>query len=121
MFQGAGAGAVDEHSLCQLLGKSPCLAKLSSHWATFYTAADFEAIAAAGLNHVRIPIGYWAVSPLSGDPYVQGQLAYLDKAITWAGAVKLKVWIDVHGGVFNPRLLVVCCRSVRAGVADGFL
>jgi len=97
MFQGAGAGAVDEYSLCQLLGKSPCLAKLSSHWAKFYTAADFQAIAAAGLNHVRIPIGYWAVSPLSGDPYVQGQLPYLDKAIAWAGAAKLKVWIDVHG------------------------
>lgn len=55
-------------------------------------------MAAAGLNHVRIPIGYWAVAPQQGDPYVQGQLAVLDQAIGWAGSVGIKVLIDLHGG-----------------------
>ena len=64
---------------------------------TFYTEADFQAIAQAGLNHVRIPIGYWAVRPLPGDPYVQGQLNHLNNAIAWAGNAGLKVWIDLHG------------------------
>lgn len=49
------------------------------------------------MNHVRIPIGYWAVSLLPGDPYVQGQLKYLDQAVSWAKQVGLKVWVDLHG------------------------
>ncbi|KAI5781505.1 glycoside hydrolase superfamily [Geopyxis carbonaria] len=90
-------GAVDEYNWCAQLGKAGCLARLRQHWSTFYTAADFSAIAAAGLNHVRIPVGYWAVAPRPNDPYVKGQLAYLDQAISWAGAAGLKVWIDLHG------------------------
>ncbi|RPA97314.1 glycoside hydrolase [Choiromyces venosus 120613-1] len=64
---------------------------------TFYSQADFQQMKAAGLNHVRIPIGYWAIRPLPGDPYVQGQLNHLNNAINWAGNVGLKVWIDLHG------------------------
>lgn len=50
-----------------------------------------------GLTHVRIPIGYWAFCEIEGDPYVQGQQEYLDKAIEWARNAGLKVWIDLHG------------------------
>jgi Cellulase (glycosyl hydrolase family 5) len=49
------------------------------------------------LNHVRIPIGYWAFDISDGEPYVQGQLPYLDKAIIWAQTHKLKVIVDLHG------------------------
>ncbi|KAI5818578.1 glycoside hydrolase superfamily [Pyronema omphalodes] len=90
-------GAVDEYNLCRQLGKSACLQRLSRHWDNFYTEADFQQIAAAGLNHVRIPIGYWAVDPYDWDPYVQGQIPRLDRAIGWAGKYGLKVWIDLHG------------------------
>lgn len=71
---------------------------LNEHWATWITQEDFNEIAAVGLNHVRIPIGYWAISPLAGEPYVQGQLAYLDQAIGWAREAGIKVLIDLHGG-----------------------
>ena len=50
-----------------------------------------------GLTHVRIPVGYWAFCEIEGDPYVQGQQEYLDKAIEWARNAGLKVWIDLHG------------------------
>jgi glucan 1,3-beta-glucosidase len=89
---------VDEYNLCRNLGRDACYSVLSRHWASFYTPADFQAIAAAGLNHVRIPIGYWAVNPQPGDPYVQGQLEYFDKAVQWARDAGLKVWVDLHGG-----------------------
>jgi glucan 1,3-beta-glucosidase len=46
---------------------------------------------------VRIPIGYWAFNPLPGDPYVQGQEAYLDRALGWIQDNGLKAWIDIHG------------------------
>jgi len=96
----SGGGAVDEYNLCRNWGKEKCRRRLEDHWASFIGAGDLQAIASAGMNHVRIPIGYWAVDPLNGDPYVQGQIPYLDKAITWAGAAGLKVWIDLHGGEF---------------------
>lgn len=62
---------------------------------------DFNAIAAAGMNHVRIPIGYWSVAPIAGDPYVQGAYAVLGNALNWAQAAGLKVMIDLHGGELN--------------------
>ncbi len=47
---------------------------------------------------MRIPVGYWAVAPLAGEPYVDGQLDALDNAITWARNAGLKILIDLHGG-----------------------
>ena len=88
----------DEYTYTQTLGKKEALKRLDKHWRTWITQADFQAIRKAGLNHVRIPIGYWAVTPISGDPYVQGQLAYMDNAIKWARNSALKVMIDLHGG-----------------------
>jgi len=98
IFDNAGDAAVDEWSLCETLGADQCRAVLSQHWASFVTADDFNQIAAAGMNHVRIPIGYWALTPLEGDPYVDGQLEYLDSAVNWARAAGLKVLVDLHGG-----------------------
>ncbi len=89
--------------------------RLTNHWNTWITQDDFSQIAAAGLNHVRIPIGYWAISPLDGDPYVQGQLPILDKAIGWARSAGLKVMIDLHGG-----MLSACwgdCQAVKLTIA----
>ena len=73
---------------------------MSQHWNSFITANDFQQISAAGMNHVRIPIGYWAVVPQEGEPYVQGQLDVLDQAIGWARDAGLKVIVDLHGGKF---------------------
>ncbi|KAL8949897.1 MAG: hypothetical protein Q9222_004035 [Ikaeria aurantiellina] len=88
---------VDEYTYTKTLGKSEALSRLSNHWNTWITQDDFNAIAQAGLNHVRIPIGYWAVAPVDGDPYVQGQLDVLDNAINWARGAGLKVMLDLHG------------------------
>ncbi|KAI9726654.1 MAG: exo-1,3-beta-glucanase [Cirrosporium novae-zelandiae] len=88
---------VDEWTFCEVLGSSAASSQLSAHWNSWITQSDFQEIAAAGLNHVRIPIGYWAVSLFDGDPYVQGQLAVLDSAVGWARAAGLKVMIDLHG------------------------
>ena len=91
----------DEYTFCQTLGKDEASRQLIKHWKNWIGPDDFAAIAKAGINHVRIPIGYWAVAPLDGDPYVQGQLDILDQAITWASNNQLKVMLDLHGGK-NP-------------------
>lgn len=48
---------VDEYTMGQYV--SNACSRLQSHWASWITADDFRQIKAAGLNHVRIPIGYW--------------------------------------------------------------
>ncbi|KAI9850131.1 MAG: exo-1,3-beta-glucanase [Thelocarpon superellum] len=92
-----GGGAIDEYTFCQELGPDEAFSRLNQHWSTWITRDDFFQIAHAGLNHVRIPVGYWAITPLPGEPYVQGQLTYLDQSIGWARDAGLKVLIDLHG------------------------
>lgn len=87
----------DEFHYTQMLGYEEAHDRLEEHWSTWFTEYDFEAMANYGLNHVRIPIGYWAFHLLEDDPYVQGQEYYLDQAIEWARDYGLKVWIDLHG------------------------
>lgn len=49
------------------------------------------------LNHVRIPIGYWAFDISGDEPYHQGQYSYLLKAVQWARNHGVKVLVDLHG------------------------
>ncbi|KAE9390725.1 glycoside hydrolase family 5 protein [Gymnopus androsaceus JB14] len=98
LFDNTGnSNIVDEWTFGQLQNHGTALAALQNHWNTWITEADFAAIAAAGLNHVRLPIGYWAFDVSAGEPYIQGQLPYLEKAVTWAGNHGLKVIVDLHG------------------------
>lgn len=125
LFENTGNTAiVDEWTFGQYQDSSVALATLTEHWDTWITEGDFEAIAAAGwvlacwciatcmcgivrvkqsvvvifrLNHVRIPIGYWAYDVSPGEPYISGQHTYLLKAIAWAVTYKLKVIVDLHG------------------------
>ena len=36
------------------------------HWDEFFQQSDIEALAAAGISHVRIPYGYWMVDVQAG-------------------------------------------------------
>lgn len=95
MFE--GNGAVDEYTLTQELGSDAAYSKLSQHWNSWITEDDFKQMASAGLNHVRIPIGYWSVIPRDGEPFVKGAYDVLGKALDWASGAGLKVMIDLHG------------------------
>jgi len=96
MFPDDQDSVVDEYTLTQYLG-SNAQSTMEKHWDSWITEDDFQQIASAGLNHVRVPIGYWAVTLEDGDPYVQGQLYRLDDAVTWARGAGLKMLIDLHG------------------------
>ncbi|KAF8596854.1 putative EXG1-exo-beta-1,3-glucanase, major isoform [Ceratobasidium sp. AG-I] len=98
LFENTGNNAVvDEYTFGQFQDWNIAETKLKAHWDTWITRSDFAAIAAAGLNHVRIPIGYWAFDISAGEPYHSGQYPYLLKAIKWATRYGIKVWIDLHG------------------------
>ncbi|KZT73339.1 glycoside hydrolase family 5 protein [Daedalea quercina L-15889] len=88
---------VDEWTFCELQDTATATSALQNHWNTWITEQDLADIAGAGLNHVRIPIGYWAFEVGPGEPYISGQLPYLQNAIGWAGNYGLKVIVDLHG------------------------
>ncbi|KAG8813125.1 exo-1,3-beta-glucanase, partial [Serendipita sp. 401] len=61
LFDSTGNPAViDEWTFSQYQDYNTAHTKLVNHWNTFITYNDLAAIKAAGLNHVRLPIGYWA-------------------------------------------------------------
>ncbi|OJJ86403.1 glucan 1,3-beta-glucosidase, partial [Aspergillus glaucus CBS 516.65] len=97
IFEEVGDAAVDEWTLTEVLGKENAKDRLLKHWGSFVSQTDFDEIAAAGLTHVRIPVGYWAVIPLNDEPYVNGQLDFLDRAVFWAQSAGLQVIVDLHG------------------------
>ena len=106
-----GHATVDEWTLCE---NHPDTAPgiLKNHWDNWVGLSDFQTIANAGFNTVRIPVGCgsahkkvlfyadciedWAFQKFN-DPYVQGAAPYIDQAISWARQTGLKVWIDLHG------------------------
>ncbi|KAL5638947.1 hypothetical protein ACGC1H_003349 [Rhizoctonia solani] len=98
LFDKTGNGAIiDEYTFGQFQDYNAAHSKLVAHWDSWITESDFAAIAAAGLNHVRIPIGYWAFDISGGEPYHQGQYPYLLKAVQWARNHGIKVLVDLHG------------------------
>ncbi|KAI0020381.1 glucan 1,3-beta-glucosidase precursor [Xylariomycetidae sp. FL0641] len=97
IFEAQPDDVVDEYTLTQKLGPDQASTVLEKHWSGFITASDFADIASKGLNFVRIPVGYWSVKPIDGDPYVSGAYKYLGKALDWANNNGLKVMIDLHG------------------------
>ncbi|KAK3620189.1 hypothetical protein LTR56_023535 [Elasticomyces elasticus] len=97
IFEATPGNVVDEYTFCKTLGGGEAYKRLHSHWSSWITEGDFAEMKQMGLNMVRIPIGYWSVSPVDGDPYVQGAYDFLGKALDWANDQGIKVMIDLHG------------------------
>ena len=90
-------GIIDEWTLTTYLGNN-ANSVLEKHYATFVSEQTFIDIAAAGLDHVRIPFSYWAVTTYQGDPYVfRTSWRYLLRGIEWARKYGLRINLDVHG------------------------
>lgn len=92
----ASANVVDEWTLTQKLGPAAAHV-LESHYSSFITKQSFIDIRNAGLDHVRIPYPYWAITTYPGDPYVP-KIAwrYLLRAIEYARQNGLRVNLDLH-------------------------
>ncbi|KAH7106356.1 glycoside hydrolase [Auriculariales sp. MPI-PUGE-AT-0066] len=100
MFSNTGIDAIiDEYTFGKLQDGDVALGQLTTHWESWYTEDEFKLIADAGINHVRIPLGYWSV-PLDGrdvSPYIAGAYPYFKQALKWARKYKLYVILDLHG------------------------
>ncbi|PLW31189.1 hypothetical protein PCANC_23171 [Puccinia coronata f. sp. avenae] len=87
---------VDEWTLSVALGDKLAFT-LEEHYRTFITEEDFMQIAAAGLNWVRIPVGWWMIETWDGEPFLEGvSFKYFLKALQWARKYGLRVNLDLH-------------------------
>ncbi|KAJ2163832.1 glucan exo-1,3-beta-glucosidase, partial [Coemansia sp. RSA 518] len=73
------------------------LRQLEDHWDTFVTKEHLETLAESGINWIRIPIGYWAFNLTDDEPFVNGQVPYIERILGWAQETGLKVELDLHG------------------------
>ncbi|KAI9266604.1 glycoside hydrolase superfamily [Phascolomyces articulosus] len=88
---------IDEYSLCKKLGPKEALRQIRDHYETFITEEDFAKIALMGFNHVRIPMGHWAIQVVEDEPYVPHlSWEYLLRAIQWARKYGLRVMVELH-------------------------
>ncbi|TIB74891.1 cellulase [Wallemia mellicola] len=88
---------VDEWTFGQYQDHAQAESAINSHLETFFTYDDFQQIKNAGLTHVRIPVGFWAIET-QGEPYIVGnRLNKLKEVVRWCRDIGLKVWIDLHG------------------------
>ncbi|KDN35660.1 hypothetical protein RSAG8_11403, partial [Rhizoctonia solani AG-8 WAC10335] len=85
--------------LKSLVKRRPTKSLRSTGEATWFTEKDVDAIVAAGLNTVRIPVGYWIVESLvdrSTEYYPRGGMKYLKKGLGWFKQKGIHVMLDHH-------------------------
>ncbi|GAB9477444.1 Glucan 1,3-beta-glucosidase [Globisporangium polare] len=99
------ANAGEYTAITQATDSETIRSNLENHHNTFITEAEIKAIADAGLNTVRVPVGYWIVGFDKNDPsnkaawkaFTQGTLKYLDLLIKkWAKTHNVAVLISIH-------------------------
>ncbi|KAJ6449848.1 glycoside hydrolase family 5 protein [Mycena sanguinolenta] len=108
LFQ-AYPSAPDEWTLASLMRADGTLqSTMEKHYDTFITEQDIAAIAGAGLNWVRVPIGFWAISTWTdvgvdetgatvAEPFLEGVAwPYIVRLLGWARKYGLRVNLDLH-------------------------
>ncbi|KAG2755145.1 glycoside hydrolase family 5 protein [Suillus brevipes Sb2] len=81
--------------------------KFAQHWDTWFTQDDVNTLKAAGINTVRVPLGYWIVEALvdrSHESYPRGGLNYLRRGLGWLKDAGIQAILDHHAlpGVQTP-------------------
>nr|ODN93000.1 glucan 1,3-beta-glucosidase [Cryptococcus depauperatus CBS 7855] len=93
---GPAGTAIDEYTLSQNMGNNLTNA-MTEHYDTFITERDFAEMASAGINWIRLPIGFWAVETWEGEPFLERKSwEYVLKAIKWCRKYGLRINLDLH-------------------------
>ncbi|KAF6753558.1 glycoside hydrolase family 5 protein [Ephemerocybe angulata] len=74
-------------------------ATLKKHWQTWFTQTDVDTLKAAGINTVRIPLGYWIIEPLVDrkiEWYAKGGILELRRGLKQLQAAGIAVILDHH-------------------------
>lgn len=98
-FTGLAGNAPDMWNFMKNLGPEKALAALTVHYNTYITELDIISMAKAGLNHVRIPIGYWSLIPVQGnEPFRNfGEMQVIERLLALLSAHGMYATLDMHG------------------------
>ncbi|KAH7339165.1 glycoside hydrolase superfamily [Rhizoctonia solani] len=109
-----------KHGLVQKLGQTKANEVFAKHWSTWFTQENVDEIAAASLNSVRIPLGYWIVESLvdrSTEFYPRGGMKWLKNGVRMLEAKGIHVLLDHHAlpGVSTPNQMFAgrCTSDVQ--------
>ncbi|KII86072.1 glycoside hydrolase family 5 protein [Plicaturopsis crispa FD-325 SS-3] len=96
-----------EYALTQA-NPSTADATFAKHWSTWFNQTDVDKLSAAGINTVRIPIGYWILEALvdrTSEYYPRGGISYLRNGLKMLKAAGITAILDHHGlpGVQSPN------------------
>ena len=88
-----------EFDCVSALGQTRADQAFNDHYARWINATDIQKIHDAGLNTIRIPIGYWSLHSLvdPSEHFPNMDLKYLDAVIEKAAQLGMFVIIDLHG------------------------
>lgn len=96
-FEDLAVKPKDQWTFTKYLGKEEAKERLTEHWDTWVDEDTFDQIKAAGLNHVRVPLGHWILGDIDEkEPYVDGDWYYFKRAAGWARERGIQMWIDLH-------------------------
>ncbi|KAJ7173673.1 glycoside hydrolase family 5 protein [Mycena filopes] len=73
--------------------------KFKEHWTTWFNQDDVDALASAGINTVRIPLGYWIIEPLvnrATEFYPRGGLDQLRRGLMQLREAGIVAILDHH-------------------------
>ncbi|KAE8842024.1 hypothetical protein PTNB85_01324 [Pyrenophora teres f. teres] len=92
-------GQCSEFDCVKALGQTKADSAFDAHYARWITPDMVTLMYNAGLNTIRIPIGYWSLHSLvtSGEYFPNVNLKYLDAVIQRAAELGMFVVIDLHG------------------------
>jgi len=104
-FHPKGANAylgypMDEMSLGQTFDRKDIARQyMERHWDTFLTKHNLIDLKAAGVTHLRVPMGFWVRGNIQdGEPWIGGGWPYFARMIKWCRELGgLEVWADLHG------------------------
>merc|ERR1719187_663178 len=97
---------VDEWTYAEYLDPNEYQENMKNHWDTWLTKEDFMKVSAAGVTHVRIPLGYWYWDVADGEPFPlpnmddtdeNSALFYLKRGLQWLDELDMKAELDLHG------------------------
>jgi glucan 1,3-beta-glucosidase len=90
---------IDEMTLGQTFdGRDIARKYMERHWDTFVTRQDMVDLKAAGVTHLRVPMGFWIRGDVrDGEPWIDGSFPYFVRFAKWCREVGLEIWADLHG------------------------
>jgi glucan 1,3-beta-glucosidase len=71
---------------------------MERHWDTFVTKQNMKDLKAAGVTHLRVPMGFWIRGDVrAGEPWIDGGWPYFVRFAKWCREIGLEIWADLHG------------------------